>query len=70
MSVPDSNTSETPDYNPDIQPQDLDRRMQHLSNVMNHFGKDGEKNISWNCETLIVMLPPRGTLIELCPLEK
>lgn len=37
MSLPDSNTSDTPDYDIDIQPHDLSRRMQHLSNVLNHF---------------------------------
>ena len=39
MSLPDSNTSDTPDYDIDVQPQDLSRRMQHLSNVRNHFWK-------------------------------
>ena len=39
MSLPDSNTSDTPDYDVDVQPQDLSRRMQHLSNVLNHFWK-------------------------------
>ena len=39
MSLPDSNTSDTPDYDIDVQPQDLSRRMQHLSNVLNHFWK-------------------------------
>ena len=37
MSLPDSNTSDTPDYDVDVQPQDLTRRMQPLSNVLNHF---------------------------------
>ena len=37
MSLPDSNTSDTPDYDIDVQPQDLSRRMQHLSNALNHF---------------------------------
>ena len=35
MSLPDN--SESQDLDTDVQPQDLDRRMQHLSNVMNHF---------------------------------
>ena len=39
MSLPDGNASDTPDYNTEIQPQDVDRRMRHLSNVMNHFWK-------------------------------
>jgi len=39
MSLPDSNTSNTPDYDIDIQPHDLSRRMQHLSNALNHFWK-------------------------------
>ena len=47
MSFPNSNTSNTPDYDIDLQPQDLSRRMQHLSNVLNHFQK------SWRNEHLI-----------------
>ena len=47
MSLPDSNTSDTPDYDIDVQPQDLSRRIQHLSNVMNHFWK------RWRNEYLI-----------------
>ena len=47
MSLPDSNTSDTPDYDVDVQPQDLSRRMQHLSNVLNHFSK------RWRNEYLI-----------------
>ena len=47
MSLPDSNTSDTPDYDIDVQPQDLSRRMQHLSNVLNHFWK------RWRNEYLI-----------------
>ena len=47
MSLPDSNTSDTPDYDVDVQPQDLSRRMQHLSNVLNHFWK------RWRNEYLI-----------------
>ena len=47
MSLPDSNTSDTPDYDIDVQPQDLSRRMQHLSNVLNHFWK------RWRNEHLI-----------------
>lgn len=39
MSLPDSNTSDTPDFDSDIQPHDLSRRMQHLSNVLNYFWK-------------------------------
>ena len=39
MSLPDSNTSDTPDYDIDVQTQDLSRRMQHLSKVLNHFRK-------------------------------
>lgn len=39
MSLPDNSSSEFPDCDTDVQPQDLDRRMQHLSNVMNHFWK-------------------------------
>ena len=47
MSLPDSNTSDSPDYDIDVQPQDLSRRMQHLSNVLNHFWK------RWRNEYLI-----------------
>ena len=47
MSFPKSNTSNTPDYDIDLQPQDLSRRMHHLSNVLNHFWK------SWRNEHLI-----------------
>jgi len=47
MSLPDSNTSDTPDYDIDVQPQDLSRRMQHLSNVLKHFWK------RWRNECLI-----------------
>ena len=47
MSLPDSNTSNTPDYDIDVQPQDLSRKMQHLSNVLNHFWK------RWRNEYLI-----------------
>ena len=47
MSLPDSNTSDSPDYDIDVQPQDLSRRMQHLSNILNHFWK------RWRNEYLI-----------------
>ena len=47
MSLPDSNTSDTPVYDVDVQPQDLSRRMQLLSNVLNHFWK------RWRNEYLI-----------------
>jgi len=52
MSLPDSNTSDTPDYDIDIQPHDLSRRMQHfwkrwrneylveLRNAHRYFGRD------------------------------
>ena len=39
MSLPDGNASDTPDYDTEMRPQDVDRRMRHLSNVMNHFWK-------------------------------
>ena len=39
MSLPDGNTSDTPDYDTEMQPQDVDGRMRHLSNVINHFWK-------------------------------
>ena len=39
MSLPDNRSSEAEDSDTDAQPQDLDRRMRHLSNVMNHFWK-------------------------------
>ena len=39
MSLPDSNTSDTPDYDINVQPQDLSRGIQHQSNVLNHFWK-------------------------------
>ena len=39
MSLPDSRSSEAEDSDTDVQPQDLDQRMCHLSNVMNHFWK-------------------------------
>ena len=47
MSLPDSNTSDSPDYDIDVQPRDLSRRMQHLSNILNHFWK------RWRNEYLI-----------------
>ena len=47
MSLPDSNISENRDYDIAVQPQDLIRRMQHLSNVLNHFWK------RWRNEYLI-----------------
>ena len=47
MSLPDSNTSDSQDYDIDVQPQDLSRRTQHLSNVLNHFWK------RWQNEYLI-----------------
>ena len=56
MSLPDSNTSDTPDYDIDVQPQDLSRRMQHLSNVRNHFWK------RWRNEYLIEL---RNTLVRM-----
>ena len=55
MSLPDNGSSEAEDSDTDVQPQDLDRRMRHLSNVMNHE-RDGEKNIYSNYEIHIVML--------------
>ena len=39
MSLPHSNTSDSPDYDVDVQPRDLSRRMQHLSNILNHLWK-------------------------------
>ena len=39
MSLPGHKSSEAEDSDTDVQPQDLDRRMCHLSNVMNHFWK-------------------------------
>ena len=39
MSLPDNKSSEAEDSDTNIQPQDLDRRTRHLSNVMNHFQK-------------------------------
>jgi len=38
-SLPDSRSSEVEDRDTDVQPQDLEGRMCHLSNVMNHFWK-------------------------------
>ena len=71
MSVPDSCTSETPDYDPEIQPQYVDRRIEYSTWTMlwTTFGRDGDKSILQSCETLIVTPPPRATLTELCPLE-
>ena len=43
MSLPDSNTCDSPDYDIDVQP----RRMQHLSNILNRFWK------RWRNEYLI-----------------
>ena len=43
MSLPDNRSSEAEDSDTDVQPQDLDRRMRHLSNVMNHFWKRWRK---------------------------
>ena len=43
MSLPDNRSSEAEDSDTDVQPQDLDRRMRHLSNVMNHFWKRWQK---------------------------
>ena len=39
MSLPDNRSNEAEDSDTDVQPQDLDRRMRHLGNVMNHFWK-------------------------------
>ena len=39
MSLPDNTSSEAEDSDTDVQPQDLDRRICHLSNVTNHFWK-------------------------------
>ena len=47
MSLPDNNTNDSPDYDIDVQPRDLSRRMQHLSNILNHFWK------RWKNEYLI-----------------
>ena len=47
MSLPDSDKSDSPDYEIDVQPRDLSRRMQHLSNILNHFWK------RWRNEYLI-----------------
>ena len=43
MSLLDNRSSEAEDSDTDVQPQDLDRRMRHLSNVMNHFWKRWRK---------------------------
>ena len=43
MSLQDNRSSEAEDSDTDVQPQDLDRRMRHLSNVMNHFWKRWRK---------------------------
>ena len=56
MSLPDNRSSEAEDSDTDVQPQDLDRRMRHLSNVMNHFWKRWRKDVYSNYETHIVML--------------
>lgn len=37
LSLPDQNSSESSDYEADLDANDLTRRMKHLSNVMNHF---------------------------------
>ena len=47
MSLPDNRSSEAEDSDTDVQPQDLDTRMRHLSNVMNHFSK------RWRIEYLL-----------------
>ena len=43
MSLPDNRSSEAEDSDTDVQPQDLDWRMRHLSNVINHFWKRWRK---------------------------
>lgn len=43
MSLPDNRSSEAEDSDADFQPQDLDRRMRHLSNVIYHFWKRWRK---------------------------
>ena len=43
MSLPNNRSSEAEDSDTDVQPQDLDRRRRHLSNVMNHFWKRWRK---------------------------
>ena len=68
MSLPDNRSSEAEDSDTDVQPQDLDRRMRHLSNVMNHFWKRWRKDIYSNYETHIVMLLSTP-LTESYPLE-
>ena len=46
MSLPD-NSSDTEQSDTDVQPKDLNKRMQHLNNVINHFWK------RWRSEYLL-----------------
>ena len=43
MSLPDNRSSEAEVSDTDVQPQDVHRRMRHLSNVMNHIWKRWRK---------------------------
>ena len=54
MSLPDSNTSDSPDYDIDVQPRDLSRTMQYLNNILNHFWK------RWRNEYLIELRNAHG----------
>lgn len=54
MSLPDDRLGETKDSDTDVQLQDLDRRMCHLSNVMNHFWK------RWRNEYLLELRNSHG----------
>ena len=47
MSLPDDRLSEAEDSGTDVQLYDLDRRMRHLSDVLNHFWK------RWRSEYLV-----------------
>lgn len=65
LSLPDSNTSDTPDFDSYIQPHDRRKGMKHLSNALSHFWQMS----TWsNCEMPIVTLVIT-TLAEQYPLK-
>ena len=68
MNLPDKKSNEAEDSDTDVLSPDLDSRMCHLSNVMNHFSKRWGMSFYSNCKIHTAMLP--GTpLTDLYPLE-
>ena len=62
LSLPDDNTSDSPDFDPEITQGELNKRMHHLSNVMNHFWR------RWRNEYLLELRNShRSVAQEQCP---